>query len=178
MIEIYEKKENVNTNPELPRINKVIDDDMNQLRDAVLNGVYYDSVNNKLVNCGGAEIKPVTILSTEEFFTGFIWRNRKKVYGKIFNGTKNGPLTFDISDLNIELVVPPTHGTLHVQENADNQFRGISSYGSSANYVSYEVQLNTGLLSIEGANGAYSQGEVEFLLFYTKTTDEPIPIGG
>lgn len=142
-------------------------------------------MNNVLVDKDGNILNPKIpryekklIFSEEEFDTGILYRDHKKIYGKVFHGIKNGPLTFDISDLDIDKVVPPTHGTIHVQESADDQFRGVSSYGSPANYVSYEVQLNTGLLSIGGANGAYSQGEVEFLLFYTKTTDEPIPIGG
>ena len=135
-------------------------------------------MNNVLVDQNGNIMNPKIpryekklIFSEEEFDTGILYRDHKKIYGKVFHGIKNGPLTFDISDLDIDKVVPPTHGTLHVQEGADNQFRGISSYGSSVNYVSYEVQLNTGLLSIGGANGSYSQGEVEFLLFYTKKTD-------
>lgn len=40
MIEIYDEKENINTNPSIARNNKVTDEDMNQLREAVIQGVY------------------------------------------------------------------------------------------------------------------------------------------
>ena len=40
MIEIYDEKENLNTNPSVPDKNKVKDTDMNQLRNAVIKGVY------------------------------------------------------------------------------------------------------------------------------------------
>lgn len=40
MIEIYDEKENLNTNPSVAEINKVTADDMNQLREAVIQGVY------------------------------------------------------------------------------------------------------------------------------------------
>ena len=40
MIEIYEEKENLNTNPSVAETNKVTADDMNQLREAVIQGVY------------------------------------------------------------------------------------------------------------------------------------------
>ena len=40
MIEIYEEKENLNTNPSVADTNKVTAEDMNQLREAVIQGVY------------------------------------------------------------------------------------------------------------------------------------------
>ena len=40
MIEIYDEKENLNTNPSVAETNKVTADDMNQLREAVIQGVY------------------------------------------------------------------------------------------------------------------------------------------
>lgn len=40
MIEIYEEKENLNTNPSVAETNKVTAEDMNQLREAVIQGVY------------------------------------------------------------------------------------------------------------------------------------------
>ena len=40
MIEIYDEKENLNTNPSVAETNKVTAEDMNQLRKAVIQGVY------------------------------------------------------------------------------------------------------------------------------------------
>ena len=40
MIEIYDEKENLNTNPSVAETNKVTAEDMNQLRKAVIKGVY------------------------------------------------------------------------------------------------------------------------------------------
>lgn len=40
MIEIYDEKENLNTNPSVAEINKVTAEDMNQLRETVIQGVY------------------------------------------------------------------------------------------------------------------------------------------
>lgn len=108
--------------------------------------------------------------SLTEQKTNEIWINGKPIYRKVFNGIKSGSLQFNISNLNIDEVTN-AYGNLHVQQGSDNQYRHIPSYGSSANYVSYEVQLNNGILSIGGATAGYSQGEVTFILEYTKTTD-------
>lgn len=40
MIEIYEEKSNINTDPTIPEVNKITDSNMNQLRNAVIQGVY------------------------------------------------------------------------------------------------------------------------------------------
>lgn len=40
MIEIYDEKENLNTNPSIVETNKVTAEDMNRLREAVIQGVY------------------------------------------------------------------------------------------------------------------------------------------
>ena len=58
MIPIYDKKSNMNTKPEIPSTSKVIDNDMNQLREAVLKGVYNDATNEKLLNQTGEELNP------------------------------------------------------------------------------------------------------------------------
>ena len=58
MIPIYDEKSNMNTNPEIPSTSKVTDNDMNQLREAVLKGVYNDATNEKLLNQTGEEINP------------------------------------------------------------------------------------------------------------------------
>lgn len=108
--------------------------------------------------------------SSDEINTGMVWFNGKPIYRKVFSGTKSGALQFNISDLNIDEVTN-AYGNLHVQEGSDNQYRHIPSYGSSSNYVSYEVSLNTNTLNIVGATAPYSQGEVTFVLEYTKTTD-------
>lgn len=57
MIEIYDEKENVQTNINIPRINKVTDDDMNQLRTAVINGVY-TSDGNIITDQNGTTLNP------------------------------------------------------------------------------------------------------------------------
>ncbi len=134
-------------------------------------------MNNVLVDKNGNIMNPKIPryerkrkYSTEEINTGDIWINGKPIYRKVFSGTKSGPLQFSIANLNIDEVTN-AYGNLHVEEGVDNQFRHVPSYGSSGNYVSYEVQLNNGILSIGGATGSYSQGEVTFILEYTKTTD-------
>lgn len=47
MIEIYEEKTNMDTKPELPVTSKVTDNDMNQLREAVIQGVYQSTCTDK-----------------------------------------------------------------------------------------------------------------------------------
>ena len=59
MIEIYDEKENLNTNPSVAETNKVTADDMNQLREAVIQGVYNDASNNCLKDQTGTQINPV-----------------------------------------------------------------------------------------------------------------------
>lgn len=58
MIEIYEEKENLNTNQSVAETNKVTADDMNQLRNAVLKSAYYDETNNILKAQNGTELDP------------------------------------------------------------------------------------------------------------------------
>lgn len=58
MIEIYEEKSNMNTNPEIPITSKATDSDMNQLRNAVLKSAYYDETNNILKAQNGTELDP------------------------------------------------------------------------------------------------------------------------
>ena len=58
MIPIYDKKSNMNTKPEIPSTSKVIDNDMNQLREAVLKGVYNDATNEKILSQTGEELNP------------------------------------------------------------------------------------------------------------------------
>ena len=134
-------------------------------------------MNNVLVDKNGNIMNPKIpryekkgLHSVDEIKTGNKWVNGKPIYRKVFSGTKSGALQFNISDLNIDEVTN-AYGNLHVQEGSDNQYRHIPSYGSSSNYVSYEVSLNTNTLNIVGATAAYSQGEVTFVLEYTKTTD-------
>lgn len=66
MIEIYNEKENFQTDPNIPEVNKVTDDDMNQLRNAVLKSAYYDETNNILKAQNGTELDP-KITSYEDF---------------------------------------------------------------------------------------------------------------
>jgi hypothetical protein len=40
LIEIYDEKENLNTDPSIPEQNKVTADDMNKIRIAIIQGVY------------------------------------------------------------------------------------------------------------------------------------------
>ena len=134
-------------------------------------------MNNVLVDQNGNIMNPKIPryerkrkYSTEEINTGDIWINGKPIYRKVFSGTKSGALQFSIADLNIDEVTNG-YGNLHVQQGSDNQYRHIPSYGSSSNYISYEVSLNTNKLNIGGGTASYSQGEVTFVLEYTKTTD-------
>lgn len=59
MIEIYEEKENLNTNPSVAETNKVTAENMNQLREAVIQGIYNDVSNNCLKDKTGTQINPV-----------------------------------------------------------------------------------------------------------------------
>lgn len=70
MIEIYEEKSNMNTNPEIPVTSKATDSDMNQLRNAVLKGAYYDSENQTLIDQSGTQINP-KIQQYEDFVNDY-----------------------------------------------------------------------------------------------------------
>ena len=50
MIEIYEEKTNMDTKPELPVTSKVTDNDMNQLREAVIQGVYQGTCTDEEID--------------------------------------------------------------------------------------------------------------------------------
>ena len=58
MIEIYDEKQNLNTDPSIAETNKVTDSDMNKLRTAVLKGVYYDNTNENLIGQNGGQLNP------------------------------------------------------------------------------------------------------------------------
>lgn len=55
MIEIYNEKENFQTDPNIPEVNKVTDDDMNQLREAVIQGVYQGTCTDEELETAIAE---------------------------------------------------------------------------------------------------------------------------
>ncbi len=53
---LYEKKENIQEKPEIPRINKIIADDMNIIRELLLNCTYIS--NDELKNINNESINP------------------------------------------------------------------------------------------------------------------------
>ena len=88
MIEIYDEKENLNTNPSVAETNKVTADNMNQLRNAVLNGVYIGTTDNYLKGQAGNQLDPaIPRYEEKNYMVAYLNGNQSIYYANdlIFN---------------------------------------------------------------------------------------------
>lgn len=177
MIEIYNEKENFQTDPNIPEVNKVIDDDMNQLRNAVLKGTYYDETNNVLKAQNGTELDPkipryenLRIYLTEEQVVGK-WIDGRTLYrtvavfGTFPNDTQ---VSFNHNISNIKEVCFYIYGWYDTE---DSRWYCGSRVDSSSVICKVAVGLSDVRIQGLGTNWTTRTSGGHCDIYYTKTTD-------
>lgn len=147
----YENKVKINDNPSIPNINKVTDDDMNEIKDVVNEN--YDELS---------ELKQTTVYSTEEHVVG-MWGD-KTLYEKTIIGNL-GSTSVAHGVTNADFKLP--HGHYKSGNNTfpiPNVRPGYPDYNIGCYVTPTEVVFDKG-------TGLGQNNEFEIVLNYTKTTD-------
>lgn len=160
----YQNKVALNENPDIANINKVTDDDMNEIKEVVNNNAAITSQNQTITNdlYNGAEY------STTEIKTASTWTNNKPIYrkvietGAIANTSKS--VAHGISNLGIVISI---YGIAITSGNA---------YFTIPRIVATALNQQIGL-SADATNVTIDAGSVAsfansfVVIEYTKTTD-------
>ena len=161
MIPIYDEKSNMNTNPEIPSTSKATDNDMNQLREAVLKGVYNDATNEKLLNQTGEELNP-KIQRYEELKNSTVNSGTaiKCVQGTIVRAVNgNATALFTFQELNEMFGVSNC--------NNDNIVALVCNGDGAANGVHFNgatLQDNTVYVTLDAQTGMHVR--INYIIFY------------
>lgn len=161
MIPIYDKKSNMNTKPEIPSTSKVIDNDMNQLREAVLKAVYNDATNEKLLNQTGEELNP-KIQRYEELKNSTVNSGTaiKCIQGTIVRAVNgNATALFTFQELNEMFGVSNC--------NNDNIVALVCNGDGAANGVHFNgatLQDNTVYVTLDAQTGMHVR--INYIIFY------------
>lgn len=149
----YANKVAINENPEIPDINKVTDNDMNEIKTVVNNNDdELITINTNLTNA--------TTYSTTETVVG-TWMG-KPLYRKVLDV---GSKTFSSGDNYIE------HGIYNFERAINLKY---TMFFGNSNYVLWDKLLTLQATStniIASTTGSNSFTQVYFILEYTKTTD-------
>lgn len=155
----YANKVAINENAEIPNINKITDDDMNEIKTVVNNND--DIVTN------------ATTYSTDEIRVG-TWIDGKPIYKKTYITNENtGSSTVDISTLNAKEIMDYNSvcyrkGTNNDYEHpyyagADDYFRVFFRTNSASSDYPTSIQYRIA--------SSYSSFKITTTIYYTKTTD-------
>ena len=79
----YDNKVALNENPSVADINKVTDDDMNEIKSVVNNNASETSTNTTNITTNTTKITNLQTYSTSETNTGKTWINNKPIYRKV-----------------------------------------------------------------------------------------------
>lgn len=155
----YANKVAINENAEIPNINKITDDDMNEIKTVVNNND--DIVTN------------ATTYSTDEIRVG-TWIDGKPIYKKTYITNENtGSSTVDISTLNAKEIMDYNSvcyrkGTNNDYEHpyyaGDNDYFRVFFRTNSAS-SDYPTSIQYRIAS------SYSSFKITTTIYYTKTTD-------
>lgn len=156
----YTNKVAINENPEIPDINKVTDDDMNEIK-AVVNNNDDDliTINTNLINL-------ITYFTTETVVG--TWIDSKPIYRKVLTGTLptgSGENTFNFSGINIINFYGKIKATSGATFLINTYYTPIPAYSISS-WID-----NSGNLKIECGSNYNTSSQYEIVIEYTKTTD-------
>ena len=160
----YTNKQYLNENPSIANVNKVTDDDMNEIKEVVNNNAAITLQNQTMVNA----FSDGEVYSESEVKTNSVWINNKPIYRKVVNTgalsgtTKN--VAHGISNLNI---VTKLYGFAITNGN---------DYYTIPRIVNTQINQQIGLfanatnVTIDaGSNASFANSFV--VIEYTKTTD-------
>lgn len=159
----YDNKVALNTNPEIADINKVTDNDMNEIKTVVNN-----NANETLTNSTNIQnVINAEVYSTNEVKTNSIWIDGKPIYRKVLNlGNVNWfstPKTFAHNISNLDTCIKVEwFGFLTTVNKWYMNWDAINTKNILISTTNVEIQ-NT------AADAAFSKNYI--ILEYTKTTD-------
>ena len=162
----YQNKVALNTNPEIADINKVTDNDMNEIKAVVNNNATETSINSTNI----ANIINADVYSTTEVKTNSVWIDGKPIYRRVIsfgalpdNGTKN----YDVSSWNIDRLIYLYGST---QNPNNGNARPLLFMANNSTGVRVDKQVNNiRLTTYDTTWSGYTNTEI--IVEYTKTTD-------
>ena len=162
----YQNKVALNTNPEIADINKVTDNDMNEIKSVVNNNATETSTNSTNI----ANIINADVYSTTEVKTNSVWIDNKPIYRRVIsfgalplNDTKSE----DVSSWNIDRLI---HLYGSTQNPTSGNVRPLLFTGNQSAVVRIDKQANNiRLITYDTTWSGYTNTEV--IVEYTKTTD-------
>lgn len=105
----YDDKVALNENPNVADINKVTDDDMNEIKSVVNNNATETSTNTTNITTNTTKITNLQTYSTSETNTGQTWINGKPIYRKViavdFPTTSVTIVNYPHNISNIDLII-------------------------------------------------------------------------
>lgn len=151
----YTNKVAINENAEIPDINKITDDNMNEIKIVVNNND--DIVTN------------VTTYSTDEIRVG-TWMN-KPLYRKVllFNNISGTGGDYSIAEYNLN-IDEIAWFTAHMVQLSNKQYE-MPYYVSSTDKLRILVQVSSDNIIIQKGSSMSDTNKVTIILYYTKTTD-------
>lgn len=157
----YTDKTALNINPDVPDVNKVTADDMNNIKNAVNNNA--TQLNNLEDDFGY-----LSGYSTTERTIGY-WIDGKPLYRSVFTGTKVSGTNLEISTglTTVDKLVK-LEGTI---DTLSGYVDPINQYTSSSIYNVCNFNKSNGKIGVVSSTGNYSNGDVIIIMEYTKTTD-------
>lgn len=172
---LYERKENVQENLDIPRINKVTDDDMNIIKDLLENSIYKDNEGMKdySENIFDPKIPRYEETKYNLITDGPAVKTGRKVddkneYAKRYHIQTIQGIAYAESGLDIsKITITKIEGT--VVSNSGNIFNlDTSNYNGGNNYVYFNTEFNRVAVGCDSGN--YSNAYVN--LFFTFNSEE------
>ena len=166
----YTDKVALNENPNVAEINKVTDDNMNEIKSVVNNNAAETSTNTTNITTNTTKITNLQKYSTNETNTGQIWINGKPIYRKVVDLGSLGSQT-QISYGNQIDTITSFSGYIY-QDNGGNM--SLIEYTSSLwRAITYTItSRHTMNVLINRSNtSAWSDWKLKIVIEYTKTTD-------
>ena len=162
----YQNKVALNTNPEIADINKVTDNDMNEIKSVVNNNATETSTNSTNI----ANIIYADVYSTTEVKTISVWIDGKPIYRRVisFGALPNkATKTQDVSSWNIDRLIYLYGST---QNPTSGIARPLPFEANDSTGVRVDKQINNiRLTTYDTTWNGYTNTEV--IVVYTKTTD-------
>ena len=156
----YANKVAINENAEISDINKVTDNDMNEIKNVVNNNDDdLITINKKLTDA--------TTYSTDEIRVG-TWIDEKPIYRKVLTGTLptgSGENTFNFSGINIINFYGEIKATSGSTFLINTYYTPLPAYSISS-WID-----NSGNLKIECGSNYNTSSKYFIIVEYTKTTD-------
>ena len=166
----YQNKVALNENPSIADINKVTDDDMNEIKDVVNNNAAVTLQNQTQIS----SFESAETYSTTEVKTNSVWINNKPIYRKVIVSTLNGNenQSIDMGIVSILDTVVKFEGCIYKSGQGSRALNAVYFGSLDWAYQSYVDQNN--MFSIQAgssARGLLNGATLNLIVYYTKTTD-------